>query len=386
MATVGIICEYNPFHLGHAAQYDAIRERFGADARIVCLMSGNFVQRGQPAVFDKLTRARAALACGADLVLELPLTGALSSAEGFARCGAEVLDRLGTVEYLCFGSESADGSVARAARAMEDPAFEGLLREGVREGISYGAAKQRALEKLTGEKDILRTPNDILGAEYCRALLRRGSGIQPFAIKRAGDYRSAAPDDAAPSATAIRELLLTGGWEPYVPEAAREIFRNAAQYRLEYGARAVFARLRTLPEDEWKHIAHGGEGLWRKLRRACMTESDPGALCAATVSKRYPATRAARLLLCAYLGITEDDLRRPVSYVRVLAANAAGKAILRESKKRGDLPLYNLGQRPCDLDAWEPEQRCGDLYALFAEPGAEILPGSERRLRTVLIN
>ena len=176
------------------------------------------------------------------------------------------------------------------------------------------------------------------------------------------------------------------GSYPEIGEAARKLFRNAVQYRLEYGARAVSARLRTLSEDEWKHIAHGGEGLWRKLRRACMTECDPNALCAATVSKRYPLTRAARLLLCAYLGVTEEDLRRPLAYARVLAANAQGKALLRESKKQGDLPLYNLGQRPCDLDAWELEQRCGDLYALFAEPGAEIKIGGEKKLRTILIN
>ena len=129
MAIVGIICEYNPLHTGHAFQMSEVRRRFGADTGIVCVMSGDFVQRGQPAVFDKLARARAAIACGADLVLELPLSRALSSAEGFAAGGIEILDRLGTVDAVCFGSETADGSVERAAAAMEDPAFDALLRE-----------------------------------------------------------------------------------------------------------------------------------------------------------------------------------------------------------------------------------------------------------------
>ncbi|MBQ3071981.1 MAG: nucleotidyltransferase family protein [Oscillospiraceae bacterium] len=384
MAIVGIICEYNPLHTGHAFQMSEVRRRFGADTGIVCVMSGDFVQRGQPAVFDKLARARAAIACGADLVLELPLSRALSSAEGFAAGGIEILDRLGMVDAVCFGSETADGSVERAAAAMEDPAFDALLREELQEGISYGAAKQRALEKLTGEVGILRTPNDILGAEYCRALLRRKSAIRPLTVKRAGDYRSAALDEAAPSATALRELLKTGGWEPYVPEAAREVFASAVQHRWEYGARAVAARLRTIPEAEWKTIAHGGEGLWRKLRRACMTQTEPEALCAAILSKRYPATRAARLVLCAYLGVTQDELTAPIGYVRVLAANERGKRILRESKKTGDLPLLNLGQRPEDRNAWDLERLRGDLYALFADPSARPDFGREKRLRTVL--
>lgn len=386
MATVGIICEYNPLHAGHVAQLAEVRRRFGGETGIVCLMSGNFVQRGQPAVFDKLLRARAALACGADLLLELPTARALSSAEGFARGGVEILDRLGTIDFLCFGSESADGSVERAAAAMEAPAFEPLLRENLREGVSYGAAKQRALEKLTGEKDILRTPNDILGAEYCRALLRRKSAIQPLAVTRPGDYRAETANENAPSATAVRALLRTGGWEKHVPEAARELYESAVQHRWEYGARAVAAKLRTLSEEEWRRIAHGGEGLWRKLRRACMTEYDPEKLCAAILSKRYPSTRAARLILCAYLGVTQEELTRPIGYVRVLAANARGKAILRESKRQGDLPLLNLGQRPEDRAAWDMEQLRGDLYALFAEPGAEPAFGREKRLRTALTN
>ena len=172
MQICGVICEYNPFHNGHRRQLSQIRDILGPDVGIVCLMSGNFVQRGAPAVFDKTVRARAAVECGASLVLELPVTAALSSAEGFARCGVEILDRLGAVDTLCFGSETGDtDALVRAAEAMCSPEFTQALRTALDEGRSYPAARQLALERVSGDGALLTAPNDILAAEYCKALL-----------------------------------------------------------------------------------------------------------------------------------------------------------------------------------------------------------------------
>lgn len=378
----GIICEYNPLHLGHAAQMEKIRAVWGQDAAIVCVMSGNFVQRGAPAVLDKMTRANAAVACGADVVLELPVTGTLSSAERFASVGVEVLDRLGTVDVLCFGSESGVAELFRkAAELMEKPEFEELLHEKIVSGLSYGAARQQALSQMTGLSDIGRLPNDILALEYCRALRRRGSKIVPFDVRRPGGYHDTVPDPQNPSATAVRGLMDSDAWLAYVPAPARELFAEAPRYRLTCGERAVLARLRGMSESQWEKTAHGSEGLWSKVMKAVRKEGSFDAVAAASISKRYPMTRITRLLTCAYLGITEEDLHRPVFYARVLAFSQKGRGVLRDAKEKGDLPLVNAGQAPEDQEYWALEQRCGDLYTLFAEDFSHAVAGWEKNVR-----
>ena len=241
MQTVGVICEYNPFHLGHARQLGLIRQQLGPEAAIVCLMSGNYVQRGEPAVFDKCVRARAAVEAGANLVLELPVTYALRSAEGFAAGGVRILSQLGC-GYLSFGCESGSAeALLRAARASRAPEFEAALHEAIQDGLSYAAARQRALQALGADGTLLERPNDILAFEYCRAILAQKSAMQPLAILRPGDYHAEAPDEENPSATAVRKLILTGGdWRRYVPAAC--LYEGAAPHALIWGARASPAR------------------------------------------------------------------------------------------------------------------------------------------------
>ena len=164
MKTVGIICEYNPLHLGHRKQILRIREEFGPDTAVICAMSGNFVQRGHPAILDKSLRAKAAVLCGADLVLELPVTTALSSAEGFAAGSVGVLSQM--CDTLCFGAETADsGLLMDTARTLLSDAFPPLLRQQLDTGKSFPAARQAALEQL-GLSGVTQ-PNDILAVEYC---------------------------------------------------------------------------------------------------------------------------------------------------------------------------------------------------------------------------
>ena len=159
MQTVGVICEYNPFHLGHKKQLDAIRAKFGPDTAIVCLMSGNFVQRGYPAIIDKSYRAKAAVLAGADLVLELPTTYALSSAEGFAAGGVRILSHI--CDYLCFGCETGDAaSLMATAKALLSEEFPPLLRAELEKGLSFPAARQAALEAMDLDADILSRHED----------------------------------------------------------------------------------------------------------------------------------------------------------------------------------------------------------------------------------
>lgn len=383
MAAVGIVCEYNPFHLGHEKQLRMARERLGANTPVVCLMSGNFVQRGAPALFDKTVRARAAVECGASLVLELPVTCALSSAEGFARGAVEIFDRLGAVDTLCFGSETGDAAaLVRAAEAMTAPAFTQALRLALTDGLSYPAARQRALEETLGDGALLTSPNDILAAEYCKALFERRSRIRPLAVRREGGYHDETPDAENPSATAVRASLLRGeSWRQLVPEAAASIYDSAARYTLTSGERAVLARLRGMPEAEWAQLPFGSEGLWSKLRRAVQTERSVEEILCTAKSKRYPRTRLQRMLMCGYLGITQADLARPLTYVRVLAFDERGRALLRRMRQSAAISVINAGERPADAAYYALECRCAALYGLFAESDTETLCVREEALR-----
>lgn len=383
MAAVGIVCEYNPFHLGHEKQLRMARERLGGSTPVVCLMSGNFVQRGAPALFDKTVRARAAVECGASLVLELPVTCALSSAEGFARGAVEIFDRLGAVDTLCFGSETGDAAaLVRAAEAMTAPAFTQALRLALTDGLSYPAARQRALEETLGDGALLTSPNDILAAEYCKALFERRSRIRPLAVRREGGYHDETPDAENPSATAVRASLLRGeSWRQLVPEAAAAVYDGAAHYTLASGERAVLARLRGMPEAEWAQLPFGSEGLWSKLRRAVQTEHSVEEILCTAKSKRYPRTRLQRMLMCGYLGITQADLARPLTYVRVLAFDERGRAFLRWMRQSAAICVINAGERPADAAYYALECRCAALYGLFAESDTETLCAREEALR-----
>lgn len=377
MTVVGIICEYNPFHLGHKKQIDAIRAQFGESCAIVCLMSGNFVQRGMPAIVDKSARAKAAILCGADLVLELPITAALSSAEGFANGGVKILAPF--CDYLCFGSESADAdALMHTAQLLLSEKFPPALRQELDKGLSFPSARQIALEALGGSGDLLVNPNDILAVEYCKAILRQGARTKPLVIHRQGSYHDQIPDAENPSATSLRSRMLNReNWESYVPSPAADIFRNEPLHALSAGERAMLAVLRTMNDEQFEAIPFGSEGLWRKFMHACRKQTTLEDILTATKSKRYTRTRLDRMAMCAFLGITAEDLSAPVPYVRTLAFNDRGRAVLRLASQTG--LFLNAGESH-DSPYYTLECRCGDLYGLFCLDGPEA-PGRESHRR-----
>ncbi len=366
MKTAAIVCEYNPLHRGHQAQMLWIRQNLGDDTAIVCTMSGNYVQRGAPAIFDKYTRAAAAIDCGADVVLELPPSVSLRSAEGYAAGAVDLLERLGGVDVLCFGSERGNLPVLeQTARLLLSGDFPEALKRRLAEGVSFASARAAALADLGGDRTILDRPNDILAVEYCKALQRRGSAIRPLPLRRGGDYHASTPDAENPSATAVRALLAEGGaWRSYVPSAAAAKFAAAPQHRLEYGERAMLAILRTLPDEAFETLPGGGEGLWRKVMAACRTESSLEAILTAAKSKRYARARLQRMLLCACLGLDEAAMAAPQQWVRLLGLSERGRAVLRQ--RSAAFPLVSGGNGPQGPQT-RLEQRSDDLYALFAE-------------------
>lgn len=376
MKTVAVICEYNPFHNGHAHQL----RQMAAVGTTVCLMSGSYVQRGEPAICDKWTRARAAALCGADLVLELPVTYALRSAEGFADGGVEVLERLGCVDALCFGSETGSAErVLSTARLLLSDAFSAALRQELAAGVSFPTARQRAVCRLNGgEAPPLTAPNDILAVEYCKALLRRGSAIEPMLIRRDGDYHCGT-DTAAPSASYLRGQA---DWSGYIPQAALACFAGAPRFSVEAGERAWLARLRGMTQEEFAALPFGSEGLWRRLMRACRTQERLADIVEAAKTKRYTRTRLMRMLLCAYLGIDTALLYADAPYVRVLAANERGQAVLRRARQNG-APLLHAGERAPACPYAELERRADDLYGLF-HTGKRCYVNQERERRLFL--
>lgn len=361
MRTVGIICEYNPLHRGHEKQLKLVRQLGGEG--IVCLMSGNFVQRGMPAILDKSLRAEAALTCGADLVLELPVTAALSSAEGFAQEGVRLLGSF--CDDLCFGAETADSAqLLSIAEQLLHEDFSPALRLQLDKGLSFPAARAAALKELGMDSAVLDTPNNILGVEYCKAILSLGCAMKPLVIHRQGDYHGQEADPENPSATAVRQRITAGSpWEDLVPEAARQLFRGASLHSPEIGERAILARLRTMGDEGFQALPYGSEGLWRKLMHESRRQSSLEDIATAVKSKRYTRTRIDRMIMCAFLGLTAEMLQSPVPYARVLAFNDRGREILKQARQFGTYP--NIGEK-LEHPYETLENRADDLYGLFS--------------------
>ena len=359
-----------------------VRALRGEDTAIVCLMSGNYVQRGAPAIFDKTLRAKAAISAGADLVLELPTQYALSSAEGFADGGVAILGDF--CDELCFGAEDADGDALMAtAQALLREDFSPILREELEKGLSFPAARQAALTQMGLEGALVASPNNILAVEYYKAMAARSTKMRPMPITREGSYHDQRPDDENPSATALRRLLTEGGdWKRYVPDEVAPIFDGAEIHALSAGERAVLAKLRTMRDEEFEALPYGSEGLWRKFMHACRSKATLEEIIAATKSKRYTRTRLDRMVMCAFLGISQEILEAEVPYTRVLAFTDRGRHILKDAKKTGT--YLNAGES-FDHPHWEKEKHWGDLYSLFRIDGIDP-PGSEEKRRIFYYN
>lgn len=366
MNICGIICEFNPFHYGHAHLLEAVRERLGADCAILCAMSGDFVQRGEAAAFAKHDRAAAAVACGADLVLELPLPWCIAGAEAFALGGVALLAATGQVGHLAFGSECADlEALTETAELLVDPAMDGMIRSGLDAGASYAAARQQAAERLAGKPlPLLRAPNDILALEYLKALRRSGGGMRPLAVLRTG-----AGHDGPDSALALRGRLWAGeDLAALLPEPAyAALAGGAGPVAREPVETALLSRLRFLPESAFAEApdAGGGEGFYRRVYAAARVASGLEDIPAAAVTRRYPRARVRRLCLSAALGLRAVDAAGTPPYLRVLAANGRGRALLRRMETTARLPLVTRPAVVRTLD--ERVQRVFDLGAAAAD-------------------
>ncbi len=344
MTVIGIIGEYNPFHRGHSHHIHASRAQFGGESAVVCVMSGCFVQRGEAALFAPGPRAAAAVAGGADLVLELPVPWALASAEGFARGGVGLLRDIGVVDRLSFGSESGDlTQLEQLAARLSDPAFAEKLREsGAGDGRSFAARRMALLEAELGEAaKPLSQPNDILAVEYLKAIAGLGAALQPLAVPRVGAGHDA-PNPAAGfcSASSLRQLWRAGEpVRPFLPEASYACLAGEALPDIERLELAMLSRLRLLTSAQAAELPDAAEGLENRLQAAAAQAASLEELLQRTKSKRYALSRLRRMCCCAALQIPAQLQKGTPPYARVLAANAVGRGLLREMGTRSRIPI-----------------------------------------------
>lgn len=382
MKVAGIIAEYNPLHGGHIHLFHETRARLGEDTAIVCVMSGDFVQRGDFALVRRQARAKAAVESGADLVLELPLPWAVSSAERFADGGVQMLAATGIVTHLAFGSECGDAAaLMQLAETLTDPALTGQLKEELATGLSFAAARQKAVARLLTEEQaaLLQDPNNILGVEYCKSIYHHGFSMEPLTISRKGDAHDSAEveDVSAPSASAIRALLREGKKEDALslmtPDMERVYLAEEALGRapvfMEICERAMLAKLRSMSAEDFAALDEGREGLCNRLYEASRRATSLTDILEQAKTKRYAYSRLRRMLLWAYLGLKTTDFPETPAYIRPLAANAVGRKLLGSMRKQALVPVLTKAGEVRRMDEaaqrlFELEARGADLYAL----------------------
>lgn len=372
---MAVICEYNPFHNGHAYQLQTQKTELGCDA-VVAVMSGSFVQRGEPAVCDKWARAEMAVRCGCDLVIELPVIYSLQSAEGFAEGAVNLLRAMGVEGYLAFGSETGDlAALKQAAKSVHNEAYAAKLRQLMQSGISYPAAGAEAL-KLTDEGFIPQKPNDILGVAYLKAIQKTGALLKPAVIRRRGDYHATEAQGDFAGATAIRRMLADKiDPSPFMPQAAYDVFqRETAAGRAPVTAErlglAVSYALMTTKRNALAEISGISEGLEKRLIDAAAVERDFEAIAMAAKTKRYPLTRIKRALLNCALGITQTDAMLLPSYARILGIGKQGRSVLRQLSAVTAIPLVNKcadykPQNEAAAHMFALDCRATDMYTLL---------------------
>lgn len=395
MTVAGLIAEYNPLHNGHALLIREMR-RLGADC-VAVVMSGNFVQRGEPAILSKWARAGQALACGADLVVELPLPWAVAGAERFALGGVAVLTALGA-DVIGFGSECGEIAPLRRAReALSSAALHDAMQVSLRAGTTFAAARQQAVESLFGRETalLLREPNNILGIEYLKAVESLGSGLKPVTVRRENVRIRTGESEGKPlTSSAVRAMFRRGeDVSEYVPAASlrvieKEIAAGRAPADLSSLGRGVLAVLRRTDREEFARLPDVSEGLENRLFDAVQKAESLPELFRLVKTKRYPMARIRRIVLAAFLGIKASDASGTPPYLRILGIGENGAEILRRAGEKRLLPIVSrsaemdaLGGRSAEL--LKLESRAADLYALcMPRPGP---CGLDRSTRLALL-
>ena len=389
MKIIGIVAEYNPFHMGHKYHIEKSLEETGADA-VIAVMSGNFVQRGEPAIINKNARARAAVESGVDLVLELPVSYSLSSAEMFSFGSVGILDATGVVDYLCFGSETGNvDEIVKVADFLsaENNAYKTTLKEILNNGKSYAEASFEALRRTyeaPGLIDQLANSNNILAIEYVKALKKLQSSITPIAIKRIdNEYTDTCMTGAISSATAIRAGITGYGIESIKssisPSSDKiildEINIGRGPVIIESIENILLWSIRSKTINEIASINGINEGIEFRIKDAAEHAGGIVELIDKVKTRRYSEAYVKRLILNIALDIKKEDFNmlkglKSLGYIKVLDFNEQGKKILAKIKKSSDIPIITKASKLRGIDNYavkrllEINQKASDLYVL----------------------
>ena len=390
----GIVCEYNPFHKGHLYQLEKTRQA-GADA-IVCVMSGNFVQRGECAFLDKWTRAKTAVLCGADVVIDLPVPWAVSSAESFARGSVYLLKQFG-IDMLSFGTECDDkDKLLLAAKSVDDEAVIALTKKHMQSGLSYPTALHKGVSELYGEEtaDIISSPNSTLAVEYIRQL-QKYEYTNFLPVKRQGaDLDSHEEKDGFLSASKIRsELRLNAYVLSALPEKSAELIsaeseKGNAPCLMLNNERGVLSALRELSREKLEKYVSDETGLAGRIYDAVRSSTSLDELYEKAKSKNFTHSRIRREVLCAYLGIEKEIALGNPPYIRVLAANERGLSLLSQAKKNSALPIVTRHGEMQNMDIkarciYELQCSSTDKFALMSQRPREC--GIEQKSSMLII-
>lgn len=411
MTAIGIIAEYNPFHCGHLYHLEQTREML-PNKPIIAVMSGHFLQRGEPALLNKWSRAEMALAQGVDLVLELPVLYSCRSAYWFARGSLEILKATKVVSHFSFGTEDGDlEALAETASVLvkEGDKLKEYLQQYLKRGLSYPRARAEALKLIpTLKKDSWSKPNNVLALTYLQVNEELRLGLTPLAIKRLGSgyHEKSLKSNQLPSATAIRNILTsnqTGNFlqslaeiAQYLPTSTKDIL--AREYRLgrcpielESMAPQVLTLLRRSSADDLRQIIEVSEGLENRLLDAASTATTLTEFLTKIKTKRFTYTRLQRFLVHLLLNYNNkqgDFLQEGPAYLRVLAFNNTGQQLLKEIKANTDLPIITQGKQSRKLTVnphfeafWRMDTLATDLYSLLY-PKQVVRTGGDDYLRS----
>ncbi|MEN6460301.1 MAG: nucleotidyltransferase [Syntrophomonas sp.] len=363
MAVLGIIAEFNPLHNGHLHLLQEAHNHAEFDAT-VCVMSGNFLQRGDPAICNKWARTEMALQSGIDLVIELPFSFAVRSAYYFARGAIQLLTRTGVVTHLAFGSETGNIDTLKSLStiiANEPEKYKSLLKQYLSQGFNFPSARSRALQSLVGGnpneiRDLLVMPNNILALEYLRVIEKEYTPLTPITIARTDSGYHSTHLSRYASASAIRNTLVNNQSIKLIETAMpahclsileREMLSGRAPVLVNSMAQSILVKLRTMPIEQLRNIYEISEGLEYRIKQAASSCGTVDELKQAIKSKRYSFTRINRILLYSLCDLCKTQVEQldeyGPSYVHVLGFSSKGQKILQEIKNKSRLVVFNRG-------------------------------------------
>lgn len=399
MKVCGIISEYNPLHNGHLYHIDQTKKLLGENTIIVCVMSGNYVQRGDLAIYEKYFRAQSAIQSGIDLVLEMPLTACLSSAEKFAFGAVHLLEKLGCVTNLSFGSENGNiKEILKCCSLYESENVQTTINKNIKKGMSYAHAIQMSMENIDKKSaQLFSSPNNTLGISYCMALKQLKSNIIPITIKRKGaNHDTQSTLYNMPSASFLRDITQKNKYElceQFMPQSSfknllNQIEKNCAPVLIKNIDLAIISHLRRLTADELNLYCGGFDGLNNRLFNAIQSQTNFNAICEYAKTKRYPLARIRRSIIRAWLNL-DYNLKVTPDYIKILGANENGRFLLKQIKKTCNLPIItkpsckkNLSENA--LKTFNREKLADDLYYL-AIPNENMHVGGNSLRKTPFI-